>query len=125
MGPAGGVAPLQYKLRRAPAPQCSLASPLHGKLQSESEAVVPPFDMTFPQSYITNHVIRITEKGEKKSMHGMTLKIQLTTFLAIFNTGVDKVPRVAVIHAILDSHVRRIRIAGRRERACRDIVPNL
>lgn len=125
VGPAGGVAPLQYKLRRPPAPQCSLASPLHGKLQSESEAVVPPFDMSFPQSYITNRVIRITETGEKKSMPGVTLKTQLTAFLAKFNTGVDKVPRVAIVYAIFDSHVSRIRIAGRRERACRDIVPNL
>jgi hypothetical protein len=125
IGPAGGAAPLQYKLRRPPAPQCSLALPLHGKLQSEFEAAVPPFDMTFPQSYITNRVIRIAETGEKKSMPGVTLKTQLTAFLAIFDTSVDKVPRIAVIHAILDSHVRRIGIAGRRERTCRDIVPDL
>jgi hypothetical protein len=52
------------------------------------------------------------------------IEIPLTTFLAIFNTGVDKVPRVAVIHTILDSHILRVRIAGRRECATRDIVPN-
>ena len=64
-GPAGGVAPLQYKSRRLPAPQVSFALPLHGKLQSESKAAVPPLDMTFPQSYIPGRVIRITEKGNK------------------------------------------------------------
>ena len=58
-------------------------------------------------------------------MHMDGIETLLTTFLAIFNTGVDKVPRVAVIHAILDGHVRGVRIAGGRERACRDIVPNL
>ena len=50
---------------------------------------------------------------------------RLTAFLAIFDTGIDKVLLVAEVHAILDSHVRRVRIAGRCERACRDIVPNL
>ncbi len=52
IGAAGGVAPLQYKFIRLPAPQVSFALPLHGKLQSESKVVVPPLDMTFPQSYI-------------------------------------------------------------------------
>jgi hypothetical protein len=47
-----------------------------------------------------------------------------TAFLAMFDTGIDKV-LAAEIHAILDSHVRRVPIAGRCERACGDIVPNL
>ena len=47
-----------------------------------------------------------------------------TAFLAMFDTGIDKV-LAAEIHAILDSHVRRVPIAGRCERACGDIVPDL
>ena len=49
----------------------------------------------------------------------------LTAFLAVFNTGIDIVLIVAVIHATLDSHVCCVSIIGRRESACRDIVPNL
>ena len=41
----------------------------------------------------------------------------LTAFLAVFNTGVDIVSRVAETHAILDGHVRCVCITGRRERA--------
>ena len=61
-GAAGGAAPLQYRVMRLPAPQVSFVFPLHGKPQSESEAFVAPVEMTFPQSYIPDHVIRITEK---------------------------------------------------------------
>ena len=66
-GAAGGAAPLQYRFMRSPAPQVSFEFPLHGKLQSESETVAAPVEMTFPQSYIPDHVIRTTEmrvKGE-------------------------------------------------------------
>jgi hypothetical protein len=52
-GGVGGVAPLQYRLRRLPAPQTSAAFPGHGKLQSESDAVVPPLEIVFPQSFGT------------------------------------------------------------------------
>jgi hypothetical protein len=41
----------------------------------------------------------------------------LTALLAVFNTSVDIVSRIAVIHAILDRHVRCVCITGRRERA--------
>jgi len=37
----------------------------------------------------------------------------LTTLLAIFDTGIDKVPSVADVHAILDGHVIRVRITER------------
>ena len=37
----------------------------------------------------------------------------LTTLMAIFDTGIDKVPGVAEVHAILDGHVVRVRIADR------------
>jgi len=37
----------------------------------------------------------------------------LTTLLPIFDTGVDKVPSVAEVHAILDGHLVRVRIAGK------------
>jgi len=63
MGPGGGVALLLYTLRRFPAPQCSFALPVHGKLQSEFEAVMPPLDIAFPQSEIPNRAIRTTEMG--------------------------------------------------------------
>jgi hypothetical protein len=46
----------------------------------------------------------------------------LTAFLAVFNTGVDIAFPVTEIHAILDSHVRRVCITGGRESACPDIV---
>lgn len=49
----------------------------------------------------------------------------LTALLAVFNTSVDIVSRVAVVHAILDSHIRCVSITGRCESARRDIVPNL
>ena len=123
MGPSGGAAPLQYKLRRAPAPQCSFALPGHGKLQSESEAFVAPFDMAFPQSYIPKPRDQNIGDGKNKENQEQP-ETRLTAFLAIFDTGIDKV-LVAEVHAVLDSHVRRVRIAGRCESACRDIVPNL
>lgn len=123
MGPSGGVAPLQYKLRRSPAPQCSFALPGHGKLQSESEAFVAPFDMTFPQSYIPKPRDQNIGDGRIKGTMN-SIETRLTAFLAKFDTGIDKVP-LAEVHAILDSHVRRVRIAGRCECACRNIVPNL
>jgi hypothetical protein len=37
----------------------------------------------------------------------------LTTLMAIFDTGVDKVPSAADVHAILDGHVVRVHIADR------------
>ena len=60
-GAAGGAVPFQYRFMRSPAPQVSLALPLHGTLQSESKAVAAPVEMTFPQSYIPEHVIKIAE----------------------------------------------------------------
>ena len=123
MGPSGGVAPLQYKLSRSPAPQCSFVLPGHGKLQSESEAFVAPFDMTFPQSYIPTPRDQNIGDGRIKRTMNKT-ETRLTAFLAIFDTGIDKV-LAAEVHATLNSHVRRVPIAGRCERACRDIVPNL
>jgi hypothetical protein len=116
MGPFGGGPPLQYKLRRSPAPQCSVVLPGHGKLQSESEEFVAPFDMTFPQSYIPTPRDQTIESMNKT-------ETRLTAFLAIFDTSIDIV-LAAEVHAVLDSHVRRVPIAGRCERACRNIVPN-
>ncbi len=37
----------------------------------------------------------------------------LTTLLAVFDTGIDKVLSVAEVHAILDGHVILVRIAER------------
>jgi len=105
---------------RPPAPQVSFALPLHGKLQSESEAVAAPVEMTFPQSYIPDHVIRKTEMGNKRAPWATLL----TALLAILDTGIDKVLRVAEINAVFDSHVFCVRIAGGCECACCDIVPN-
>jgi len=48
----------------------------------------------------------------------------LTALLTKFGAGINKILFVAEIHAVLDSHVRRVGIAGRGEGSCRDIVPN-
>jgi hypothetical protein len=117
-GAAGGAAPLQYRFMRSPAPQDSFVLPLHGKVQSESEAVAAPVEMTFPQSYIPDHVIKTAEMRNK----GET---SLTTLLAILDTGIDKVLRVAEIQAVFNSHVFCVRVADGCECACCDIVPNL
>ena len=61
--------------------------------------------------------------GRERNVMGDT-DAPLTAFLAVFNTGIDIVLIVAVIHAILDSHVRCGCIKRRRESACRDSVPN-
>ncbi len=50
---------------------------------------------------------------------------RLTAFLRKFNTGVDKVLAVTEIYAVLNSHILRVGKAGRYERACCDIVPDL
>jgi hypothetical protein len=123
-GAAGGAAPLQYKFRRLPAPQVSFALPLHGKLQSESKAVATSLDMKFPQSYIPDRVIRTTEIGRKIEPWA-NVETPLTALLAKFDTGIDKVLRVAEVHAILDSHVFCVRIADRFESAFCGVVPNL
>jgi hypothetical protein len=123
-GAGGGAAPLQYKFMRPPAPQVSFVLPLHGKLQSESKAFAVPLEMTFPQSYIPNHVIRTTEmtnKGEPWT----TVETSLTTLLAILDTGINKVLRVAEIHAVFNSHIFCVRVADGCESACCDVVPNL
>jgi hypothetical protein len=120
-GGAGGLAPLQYKLRRPPAPQCSFAFPVHGKLQSESEAVVPPLEMAFPQSCIKTCIIRTTEWESIKD----TLNRALTTLLAIFNTGVYEVLILAKTDTVLDSHIFCVRVPSRRERARSDIIPRV
>jgi hypothetical protein len=39
--------------------------------------------------------------------------VALTTLMAIFDAGIDKVQGVAEVHAILDGHVVRVRIADR------------
>ena len=63
---------------------------------------------------------------ERKENRGTgSVETPLTALLAVFDTGVDEVLRVTEVHAILDSHVICVRIAGRCERACCDIVPNL
>lgn len=50
------------------------------------------------------------------------IETRLTTFLGKFNTSVDKLLSVAEIYAVLDSHVLRVCIARRCERARPDIV---
>ena len=124
IGGAGGVAPLQYKLRRFPAPHCSLALPVHGKLQSEGEAFVPPFEMTSPQSCIQKRTVRTTEIQEKRTHQG-TLNRALTALLTILNTGVDKVLIIAVTDTILDGHITCVRVLSRRKRARCNIVPRV
>ena len=124
IGGAGGAAPLQYRLRRPPAPHCSLASPEHGKLQSEGEAFVPPFEMTSPQSCIQKRTVRTTEIREERTHQG-ALNRPLTTLLTILNTGIYKVSLIAVTDTILNSHITCVRVRGRRERARCDIVPRV
>lgn len=119
-GAAGGAAPLQYRFMRAPAPQVSFALPLHGKLQSESEAVTAPVEMTFPQSYIPDHVISTAEMTAMGNV-----ETSLTTLLAILDTGIDKALRVAEIHAVFNSHVFCVCVADGCESACCGVVPNL
>jgi hypothetical protein len=64
--------------------------------------------------------------GNRKANRAMgNAKTPLTTLLAKFDTGIDKVLRVAEVHAILDSHVLCVRIADSCESARCDIVPNL
>ena len=53
------------------------------------------------------------------------IESRLTAFLGIFNTGIDILLPVAEIYAVLDSHVLRVRVGGRCERARRGTVPNL
>jgi len=53
------------------------------------------------------------------------VEISLTTLLAILDTGIDKVLRVAEIHAVFNRHVFCVRVADGCECACCDIVPNL
>lgn len=69
-------------------------------------------------------MIRTTERGKKTRLWA-NVEIPLTTLLAKFDTGIDKVLRVAEVNAILDSHVLCVRIADRCESAGCDIVPNL
>ncbi len=53
------------------------------------------------------------------------VEISLTTLLAILDTGIDKVLRVAEIHAVVNRHVFCVRVGDGCECACCDIVPNL
>lgn len=53
------------------------------------------------------------------------VEISLTTLLTILDTGIDKVLRVAKVHAVFNSHVFCVRIPNGRECACCDVVPNL
>ena len=53
------------------------------------------------------------------------VETSLTTLLTILDTGIDKVLRVAEIHAVFNSHVFGVRVPGGCECACCDIVPNL
>lgn len=50
VGGGGGCLPLQNKLRRLPAPQLSLAFPVHATLHSARLVFVPPFPIKLPQS---------------------------------------------------------------------------
>jgi hypothetical protein len=81
-------------------------------------------EMTFPQSYIPEHVIKIAEMRNEGKPWG-NVETSLTTLLTIFDTGIDKLLRVAEIHAVFNSHVCCVRVAGGCECACCDIVPNL
>ena len=109
-GAAGGAAPLQYRFIRSPAPQVSFELPLHGKLQSEFKALAAPVEIAFPQSYIPDHVIRTAEMRNKGALSNV--ETSLTTLLAILDTGIDKVLRVAEIHAVFNGHVFCVRVAG-------------
>ena len=64
-------------------------------------------------------------RDEKQRRAVGNVETSLTTFLAILNTGIDKVLRIAEIHAVFNSHVFCVRIANGGESACCDIVPNL
>ncbi len=54
-----GVPLFWYKSMWSLPPQVSVEFPMHGKSQSNCRAVLPPFDITFPQSIALNHVINI------------------------------------------------------------------
>ena len=58
-------------------------------------------------------------------MGNVEVEKSLTALLSILDTGIDKVLRVAEIHAVFNSHVFCVRVAGGRECAGCDIVPNL
>lgn len=106
-GGGGALAPLQKTLSRFPAPQISVAFPVHGMLQSEAAVVADPPRKELPQSKWM-----ISVKFLEKDLDG-----RLTAFLAVLDTGIDEAFRCTKAYTRLLSHAGGVGVSGTAESA--------